>query len=70
MVLLKIPQLFYGIAGIIYLSNYDKAIEYYLRAMEVYQTFDSLGCAIALAEIGNAYLQWGNIEKQKLIKQD
>ena len=57
----------YGIAGYyLYLADYDKAIEYYMRAMEVYQTFDSLGCAIVLAEIGNAYLQWGNLEKAEV----
>ena len=57
----------FGIAGYYhYLADYDKAIEYYLRANEVYKTFDSLGCAIVLGGIGNAYLQWGNLEKAEV----
>lgn len=57
----------FGIAGYyLYIADYDKSIEYYLRALEVYETFDSLGCAIVLGGIGNAYLQWGNLEKAEV----
>ncbi len=55
---------YFGIAGYyLYLADYDKAIEYYLRAGEVYQSFDSIGYASVLGEIGSAYLGWGNFEK-------
>jgi tetratricopeptide (TPR) repeat protein len=53
-----------AIAGYYFhLADYDKAIEYYLRSIKVYETFDPPGSAIAQSEIGNAYLKWGNLEK-------
>lgn len=55
---------FQGIAGYyMYLADYDKAIEYYMRAREVYKNFDSIGYVIEDGLIGNAYLRWGNLDK-------
>jgi tetratricopeptide (TPR) repeat protein len=58
---------FHGIAGYyLYLADYDKAIGYYIRAAELFKSFDSLGHAAEMCEIGNAYLQWGNLEKAEV----
>jgi adenylate cyclase len=55
---------FHGIAGYYnYLADYDKAIEYYLRAKEVYKSFDPLACANEEQVIGAMYLKWGNLDK-------
>jgi len=62
---------FHGIADYyLYLADYDKAIEYYLRAREVYRKFDSIGVENETGLIGNAYLQWGNLTKaEEYLKQ-
>ena len=55
---------YHGIAGYyLYVANYDKAIEYYMRARDVYKTFDSIGVINEYVFIGNAYLRWGSLEK-------
>lgn len=55
---------FYGIAGYyLHLADYDKAIEYYMHAQEVYKSFDPVGYSSVIGEIGNAYLRWGNLDK-------
>jgi hypothetical protein len=58
---------YHGIAGYyLYLADYDKAIGYYMRAADIFKSFDSLGYASEICEIGNAYLRWGNLEKAEL----
>ena len=58
---------YYGIGGYyFYLANYDKAIEYYMHAQDVYRSFDSMGFSSVIGEIGNAYLRWGNLEKAEV----
>jgi len=54
--------------GLYYLSiaDYDKAIGYFIRALEVYKTFDPLGALNERGVIGSAYLDWGNIDKAEL----
>ena len=55
---------FHAIGGYyMYFGNYDKSIEYFLRAREVYKSFDPYGYATEGAVIGNNYLLWGNLEK-------
>jgi adenylate cyclase len=55
---------YHGIAGYyFYLGDYDKTIEYYMRARDVYKSFDPFGYATEGAVIGNIYLLWGNLEK-------
>jgi phage shock protein A len=58
---------FHGIAGYYwYLADYDKAIEYYFRAREVYQSFDSFGYANENQVIGRMYMEWGNLDKAEV----
>ncbi len=58
---------YHGIAGYYYaLADYDKAIGYYLRARDVYITFDSLGYANEQQTIGSVYLEWGNLDKAEV----
>jgi tetratricopeptide (TPR) repeat protein len=55
---------YHGIAGYYwYLSDFDKAIEYYMRARDVYRSFDPLGYASETQVIGSEYLAWGNLDK-------
>ena len=55
---------YYGLLG-----DHDKAIGYYLRAMDVYKTFDPAGYANELEAIGTEYLEWGNLDKaEKYLK--
>ena len=55
---------YHGIAGYyFYLGDYDKTIEYYMRARDAYKSFDPFGYATEGAVIGNIYLLWGNLEK-------
>jgi len=55
---------YHGIAGYyIYVGDYDKAIEYYMRARDTYKSFDPFGYATEGAVIGNMYLLWGNLGK-------
>ena len=54
----------HGIAGYYwYLGDYDKAIGYYLRAQDVYKTFDPVGYTNEKEAIGIEYLEWGNLDK-------
>ena len=54
----------HGIAGYYwYLGDYDKAIGYYLRAQDVYKTFDPYGYTNEKEAIGMEYLEWGNLDK-------
>ncbi len=45
------------------LADYDKAIGYFLQALEVYRSFDPMGAMNETMSIGFAYLGWGNLEK-------
>ena len=57
---------YHGFAGYyFFLGDYDKAIEYYMRARDVFKSFDPFGYATEGAVIGNSYLLWGNPEKAK-----
>jgi tetratricopeptide (TPR) repeat protein len=49
-----------------YLSDFDKAIEYYLRAADIYKSFDSAGFANEMQVIGSEYLLWGNLDKAEV----
>ncbi len=58
---------FHGIAGYYWFyADYDKSIEYYLRARESYKTFDTLGYVVENQVIGGMYLEWGNLDKAEL----
>lgn len=58
---------FHGIAGYYwYYADYDKSIEYYLRARESYKSFDYFGYVNENQVIGNIYLEWGNLDKAEL----
>jgi len=55
---------YHGIAGYYHnFSNHAKAIEYYMRAWDIYKTFDPAGCANEEQNIGSEYLIWGNLGK-------
>jgi len=55
---------YHGIAGYYHhFSNHAKAIEYYMRAWDIYKTFDPAGCANEKQNIGSEYLAWGNLDK-------
>ena len=55
---------YHGIAGYYgRLADYNKAIEYYMRAMDVYQTFDLFAYNNEKQVIGSEYLLWGNLDK-------
>jgi tetratricopeptide (TPR) repeat protein len=55
---------YFGIAGYYgRLADYDKAIEYYMRAQEVYRTFDPIDYNNEQQVIGSQYLLWGNLDK-------
>ncbi len=59
----NIANCYHGIAGYyVYLGDNDKAIEYYLRARDIYVTFDPFCTANEVAVIGYHYLLWGNLE--------
>ena len=58
---------YHGIAGYYYyLGDYDKSIEYYLRAREVYTSFDLSGSANETGVIGKMYMEWGNLAKAEV----
>jgi hypothetical protein len=58
---------FHGIAGYYHdLADYDKAIEYYLRAREVYKTFNPYGYENEGEIIGTVYKEWGNLDKAEI----
>ncbi len=55
---------YHGIAGYYHhYNNHAKAIEYYMRAWDVYKTFDPAACANEKQNIGSEYLAWGNLGK-------
>jgi tetratricopeptide (TPR) repeat protein len=58
----------YHSLGIYYhhLADYDKAIGYFMRALEAYKPFDPLGVMNETMAIGFAYLDWGNLYKAEL----
>jgi tetratricopeptide (TPR) repeat protein len=45
------------------LADYDKAIGYFLRALDVDETFDTVGVLNEKGIIGGTYLEWGNLDK-------
>jgi tetratricopeptide (TPR) repeat protein len=58
---------YHGIAGYYSsLGDYDKSIEYYLRARDVYKSFDPFGSANETGVIGRLYLDWGNLAKAEV----
>ena|GEM_PF-965652 len=58
---------YHGIAGYYYgLADYDKALEYFIRARDVYQSFDPVACANEMQVIGYVYLEWGNLDKAEI----
>ena len=58
---------FHGLAGYyIFYADYDKAIEYYIRAMEVYKSFDLNAYYNEKQVIGGYYLDWGNFNKAEV----
>ena len=62
----NLADCYFGIAGhYAYLGDYDKSIEYILRARDIYQTFDPFGCATASGVVGYYYLLWGNPDKAR-----
>ncbi|MEI8004562.1 MAG: histidine kinase [Bacteroidota bacterium] len=55
---------YHGLALYYYsIADYDKAIGYYLRALDVYSTFDPLGVLNERGIIGEMYMEWGNLDK-------
>ena len=61
---------FHAIAGYYnYMGNIDKSIEYYLRARDVFRSFDSNGYANEEVVVGAAYMEWGNFEKAEVYLQ-
>jgi sensor histidine kinase YesM len=58
---------YHGIAGYYSsMGDYDKSIEYYLRAREVYKSFDPFGSANETGVIGKCYMEWGNLAKAEV----
>jgi tetratricopeptide (TPR) repeat protein len=58
---------YHGIAGYFHhFSNHPKAIEYYMRAWDIYKTFDLVACANEKQNIGSEYLAWGNLDKAEV----
>ncbi len=58
---------FHGIAGYYYhIADYNKAIEYYLRARELYKSFDHFGYVNEKQVVGSVYLEWGNLGKAEI----
>jgi tetratricopeptide (TPR) repeat protein len=45
------------------LADNDKAIGYFMRALEVYKSFDPIGVIDAKLNIGGSYMDWGNLDK-------
>jgi tetratricopeptide (TPR) repeat protein len=52
-----------------FFANYDKAIEYFLRAREIYKSYDPTGYANEIESIGTMYLEWGNLDKAEVFFQ-
>jgi len=60
----NLASCYHGIAGYYHhYGNHEKAIEFYMRAWEVFKTFDPAGCTNEKQTIGGEYLAWGNLEK-------
>ena len=58
---------FHGIAGYYeHLADFDKAISYYMRAGDVYKSFDPAGYANEQQVIGEMYMDWGNLDKAEV----
>jgi len=58
---------YHAIAGCYnFLSDFDKAIEYYLRTADLYKSFDSAGYVNEMQVIGSEYLLWGNLDKAEI----
>jgi hypothetical protein len=63
----NLADCYHGIAGYYYyLGDLDKTIEYYLRARDVYRSFDSFGYANETAVLGKMYMEWGNLDKAEV----
>jgi len=45
------------------IADYDKAIGYFMRAQDVFKSFDPLGELNDRGIIGSVYLEWGNLDK-------
>jgi sensor histidine kinase YesM len=45
------------------MADYDKAIGYFMRALEQFKSFDSMGVLNDRGIIGSTYLAWGNMAK-------
>jgi tetratricopeptide (TPR) repeat protein len=45
------------------MAYYDKAIGYFMRAFDVYRSFDPLGAVNEKGIIGSTYMEWGNLGK-------
>ncbi|MCX6267010.1 MAG: histidine kinase, partial [Bacteroidetes bacterium] len=57
---------YHSIAGYFYsIGDYDKAIEFYLRARAASEFVDAYGYASEGSIVGNMYLLWGNLEKAR-----
>jgi tetratricopeptide (TPR) repeat protein len=57
-------QCFHNIAGYyFFLPDYDKAIEYYIRARDAFKSFDPFSAENDLECVGVSYLEWGNLDK-------
>jgi len=55
----------YSGLGRYYLSieDYDRAIGYFLRSLDVFKSFDTLGALNERGIIGSTYMNWGNLKK-------
>jgi tetratricopeptide (TPR) repeat protein len=63
----NLADCYHGIAGYYYyLGDYDKAIEYFLRARDAFISFDAFGSANDEAVVGKMYLEWGNLNKAEV----
>ena len=52
-----------------YCAAFDKAIEYYLRARDVFKSFDPVNCAREKETVGTAYMEWGNLDNAEVYLQ-
>jgi tetratricopeptide (TPR) repeat protein len=60
----NLADCYHGIAGFYHhYANHEKAIEYYMRAWDVYKKFDPFGCVNEKQNIGSEYMAWGNLNK-------
>ena len=47
----------------LFIADYDKAIGYFMRAKDIYSTFDQWGVMNETGIIGSTYQKWGNLDK-------